>query len=137
MLSYCSVFFEPLFWRPWFTKWPETIIPNLYWWGLQYSEILSFCIIFKKDCKSFNSTDIFKPLFCHPWLSQRIKKGTNISLFDAPTIVWNTLCFEETLPWNNFYIHFLSPYFGVPESQKGLKLKNPVYIDELYNNLKN
>ena len=31
----------------------------------------------------------------------------------------------------DFYIHFLRPYFGAPGLQNGLKLKNPVYIDEL------
>ena len=36
-----------------------------------------------------------------------------------------------------FYIHFLSPSFGAPGPQNDLKLKLYVYINELYNSLKN
>ena len=36
-----------------------------------------------------------------------------------------------------FYIHFLCPYFDAPGSQNGLKLKDQVDIDELYDSLKN
>ena len=60
------------------------------------------------------------PYFVTPDYLERIKKWTYIPLFDAPTIV----------PQNK-------STFCAPGSQNSLKLKNPVYIDELYNSLKN
>ena len=83
------------------------------------------------------NADIFKRLFCHPWLSQRIKKWTDISLFDAPTIVQNLLYFRKVFLKIYFYIPFLSLYFGAPGLLNGLKLKLTVYIIKLYNSLKN
>ena len=88
---------------------------------------LIVCLIFLKVCKGFTNTAIFKPLFCHPWSSQRIKKWADIFLFDALTIVWKLMCFEEAPSYNLFLYPLFASLFWRPWIKKRLETKKPVY----------